>query len=247
MILIPEDRSVFDLIAPKPDSVLRYGDLPDQCIDLYSTDESDTPIIILIHGGYWRSEYDRIHLRPLAATLAETGWQVALIEYRRITGDPDAMVSDIKKAIEFISAIDSKKSIILMGHSAGGHLALWAASVISNLKSIIALAPIADLTTGEKLNLDSGAIREFLGKSASLRTDLDPILITTGAIPITIIHGDADLHVPIELSRGYVKSKKLKGEIVNLIELAQIGHFELIDPRSSVWPIILETLANVEN
>ncbi len=244
---IPEDRSVFDLIAPKPDSVLRYGDLPDQCIDIYLTEKPSAPMIILIHGGYWRSQYDRIHLRPLAAALASNGWQVALVEYRRIAGDPDAMVSDIKTAIEFVMASDATRPIILMGHSAGGHLALWAASVISKLKSVISLAPIADLATGEKLNLDSGAVASFLGKSASLRTDLDPILISTQAIPITLIHGDADLHVPIELSRGYVKSKILKGEIVNLIELAGIGHFELIDPRSSVWPVILEELAKVES
>ncbi len=243
----PEDRSVFDLIAPKPDSVLHYGDLPDQCIDIYLTEKSSAPMIILIHGGYWRSEYDRIHLRPLAAALASNGWQVALVEYRRIAGDPDAMVSDIKTAIEFVMASDATRPIILMGHSAGGHLALWAASVISKLKSVIALAPIADLATGEKLNLDSGAIASFLGKSASLRTDLDPILISTQAIPITLIHGVADLHVPIELSRGYVKSKMLKGEIVNLIELAGIGHFELIDPRSSVWPVIFGELAKAPN
>jgi len=244
---IPEDRSVFDLIAPKPDSVLRYGDLPDQCIDIYLTEKSNAPMIILIHGGYWRSEYDRIHLRPLATALASNGWQVALVEYRRIAGDPDAMVSDIKTAIEFVMASDATRPIILMGHSAGGHLALWAASVISKLKSVIALAPIADLATGEKLNLDSGAIASFLGKSAALRTDLDPILISAQATPTTLIHGAADIHVPIELSRGYVKSKILKGEIVNLIELAGIGHFELIDPRSSVWPVILEELAKAPN
>ncbi len=237
-----EDRSVLDLVGREPDSTLSYGQLPDQVIDLYSGKEAGLPLIVLIHGGYWRSEFDRKHLRPFAAALAESGWQVALIEYQRISGQPYLASSDVESAIRFsIAEIPHQGgSVTLMGHSAGGHLAMWAASRIPHLKRVIALAPIADLRAGESLNLDNGAIQSFLGAPALERSDLDPAQITTLGNPITIIHGAADTIVPIELSEGYVNSKS--GAVVTFIKLLGIGHFELIDSRSSVWEIIQREL-----
>ncbi len=241
-----EDRSVLDLVGRKPDSTLNYGQLPDQVIDIYSGKETGLPLIVLIHGGYWRNEFDRKHLRPFASALAETGWQVALIEYRRISGQPYIMSKDVESAILFaVEKIpDHNGSVTLIGHSAGGHLALWAASLLPNLKTVIALAPIADLRAGEALNLDNGAIQTFLGAPARQRSDLDPMQITTLGNPITIIHGEADIRVPIELSEGYVNSKN---GAVTFIKLLGVGHFELIDPRSLVWEIIQRELNKVKS
>lgn len=241
-----EDRSVFELVGRAPDSVLSYGENPDQIIDLYSGKETGLPLIVLIHGGYWRNEFDRKHLRPFAVALAEAGWQVALIEYQRISGAPYLTSSDVENAIRFsIAEIPHQSgSVALIGHSAGGHLAMWAASRIPHLNSVIALAPIADLLAGESLNLDNGAIQSFLGAPAAERSDLDPALITTLGNPITIIHGAADTLVPIELSEGYVSSKS---GAITFIKLLGIGHFELINPRSSVWEIIQSELNKVKS
>ncbi len=241
-----EDRSVFDLVGRAPDSTLNYGQLPDQVIDIYSGKEVGLPLIVLIHGGYWGNEFDRKHLRPFASALAETGWQVALIEYQRISGQPYIMSKDVESAIRFaVEKIpDHNGSVALIGHSAGGHLAMWAASLIPHLKSVIALAPIADLRACEVLNLGNGAIQSFLGAPALQRSDLDPMQITTLGNPITIIHGETDTQVPIELSEGYVNSKN---GAVTFIKLAGVGHFELIDPRSLVWEIIQRELNKVKS
>ncbi len=244
-----EDRSVFELVGRAPDSVLSYGENLDQVIDIYSGKETKLPLLILIHGGYWRNEYDRVHLRPFAAALADSGWQVALIEYQRIPGQPYKMTKDVENAIKFSLAKipQHNGTAILVGHSAGGHLAMWAASVIPHLRSVIALAPIPDLSAGEVLNLDGGAVQSFLGAPAAQCSDLDPMQISTLGNQINIIHGDRDIRAPIELSENYVKTKELQNERIHFIKLPGIGHFELIDPRHGVWEIIQSELNKLKN
>lgn len=244
-----EDRTVFEQVGRAPDATVNYGELPEQVIDIYLGSERELPLLVLIHGGYWRNEYDRLHMRPFAAALADAGWQVALIEYQRSPGRPYLMTADVRNAIKFaIDEIpDHSGSPVLIGHSAGGQLAMWAASVTPNLKSVIALAPVSDLGAGEALHLDEGAIESFLGAPASERSDLDPMHITTLGNQISIIHGDKDMRVPIDLSISYVAAKKSQNEKIHFIALPGIGHFELIDPRHAVWEIIQSELNKFRN
>jgi len=215
---VSEDRSVFDLTAQPSNELLRYGQFPDQLIERFGNQSEKK--VALIHGGYWRPEYDRVHLRPFAVALAESGINVFLIEYRREPGNPDATLEDISAAIELIGECS------LIGHSAGGHLALLAEK-LAQVQSVIALAPVSDLAKGEARNLDEGAIQFFLGAPAGEREDLDPARIGSFSKPVIIIHGDNDLRVPVELSRDFAK-KFLE---IQYLELPSIGHFELIDPR----------------
>jgi len=235
-----EDRSVFDLIQSAPTSSFNYGANADQVIDFYLSDESDKPTIVLIHGGYWRPEYDRKHLAPLAEKFKDLGWPVALIEYRRIIGNPDAAMSDVVSAIEEVRNLN--RNLILVGHSAGGHLALLAANKLDVL-GIIALAPVTDLVKAEELDLDEGAVSDFLGGPASLRVDLDPIRQPALTVPTTLIHGVLDIRVPVAFSRDYVA--KAASSNIKLIELENVGHFELIDPRQMIFQLILEQLAQM--
>ena len=235
-----EDRSVFDLPYSAPTNTFSYGKSVDQVIDFYLPVESDKPTIVLIHGGYWRPEYDRKHLAPLAQKFADLGWPVALIEYRRIIGNPDAMMSDVISAIEEVAGRNNK--LILIGHSAGGHLALLAANILSVL-GVIALAPVTDLVKTEELDLDEGAASDFLGAPASLRADLDPMRQPVLTVPTTLIHGALDIRVPVAFARDYVA--KAASSHVKLIELENIGHFEVIDPRHKTMELILEQLTQM--
>lgn len=232
-----EDRSVFELPNEEPDKSISYGKSEDQVIDFYYSSDSNNPTIVLIHGGYWRPEYDRKHLAPLAKALSTAGWPVALIEYRRIIGNPDAMLADVKSAIARV--IEEFPKIIFVGHSAGGHLALVLSSAFETIGTI-ALAPVTDLVRGEELDLDEGAVSDFLGCPASLRSDLDPMRLPAPSNPTTIIHGALDERVPVEFSRDYVV--QASGVGVHLIEVADVGHFELIDPRSSIFAQISRVL-----
>ncbi len=232
-----EDRSVFDLTEVAPTTSAIYGNDPEQVIDFYLPNNPKKTILILIHGGYWRPDYDRKHLTPLAQKLADDGWPVALIEYRRIPGNPDATVDDVIGAIKAVAS--QYTDVVLIGHSAGGHLALIAANRLKVL-GVIALAPVTDLLKADELNVDEGAVSEFLGGPALLRSDLDPMRQLILDVPIIVIHGTLDIWVPIAFSREYVAN--IDRSNVTLIEVANVGHFELIDPRHSMMGILLEEL-----
>ena len=230
-----EDRSVFDLVEPSSGELITYGDTPDQVIELFratGTTVRSKKRIGLIHGGYWRPEYDRAHLRPYAARIASEGFDTYLIEYRRTQGSPDGYIEDIKSALEVIG------DCALIGHSAGGQLALLA-SQLSLVKRIVALAPVSDLVRGEALNLDGGAITLFLGCDADDRPDLDPMKSGSLKIPVTVIHGASDERVPVELSQTLAE----KFTEIEYVEIPDCGHFELIDPRKdSIFQLVISAL-----
>ena len=197
------------------------------------------PLVIFFHGGFWRPEYDRRHVAPLAEALAAEGFVVATPEYRRGEG-PDAMFADVLHAIRTIpqrlAADIALGSVILAGHSAGGHLAVWASRQedIGEIAGVVALAPVLDLREADRRDLGEGATRAFLEVSPEddpARWDAaDPMAIGGDQPPVIVVHGDADIRVPIDLSRGY--RDRLGGR---LIELPATDHFAVIDPQSSAW------------
>ncbi len=232
-----EDRSVFDLEVVPPTSGVSYGNTSDQVIDFYLPEKAAKPLVVLIHGGFWRPEFDRKHLSPLAKAIADSGWPVALIEYRRIIGNPDATVQDVHSAMAKLS--EDYGPTILLGHSVGGHLALLVGSKFTAL-GVIALAPVTDLIRSEEMDLDEGAVSDFLGAPAKLRPDLNPIELPPLKIKVHIIHGSADIRVPIQFSRDYISKMNINS--TELLELENTGHFELIDPRSDIFSQICHEL-----
>ena len=225
-----EDRSVFELEIREPTSSAKYGELPDQIIDYFLPGESKKPLLILIHGGFWRPEYDRQHISPFASKLSELGWPVASIEYRRIIGNPDATIQDVNSAIA--EASKDFNNAILIGHSAGGHLALIA-NANSKVVGVIALAPVTDLQRAEELDLDEGAVSDFLGAPAKMRVNLDPIERAALQVKTLLIHGSLDIRVPVQFSRDYVA--RMASVNTQLLELPNLGHFEVIDPSAVIF------------
>src|SRR5262245_64035659 len=109
-----EDWSVLTRPAPPPDDVMRFGELEDQVIELWrAKGDGGRPLVVIVHGGFWRPEYDRLHARPMANALRDAGWDVASIEYRRQPGDPDAMVSDVAAALAVFD-----RPLVTIGYSA---------------------------------------------------------------------------------------------------------------------------------
>lgn len=229
-----EDRSVLTRSAPPPDQVIEYGDHADQLIDLYQPFEAP-PIgrspVVFIHGGFWRPAYDRMHARPAAAALANAGWETALPEYRRIPGQPDATVDDIIAGIEAFLDLTGAQKVTLVGHSAGGHLALLASTILGpKVEHVLALAPVSDLLEAEQRGLGDTAVRDFLGTAAAQRPDLDVMRLPLPFCPITVLHGVNDSLVPIDMSRTFSERSG-----VNFTALGNCAHFELIDPAHDVW------------
>ena len=235
---VAEDRSVLFREGPASDHTLVYGIHPDQVCDVYLPTAETRPKrfpVLFLHGGYWRPEYDRAHARNAAGALAAAGWRTALAEYRRVPGDPDVSVGDVMNAVRCTSQAFDDSAVILIGHSAGGHLALLAAGQDHlPVRATVAIAPLSDLAMADNLSLDDGAVREFLGTVASNRTDLDPRQLPRPSSPVLILHGSNDTIVPYSMSEAFGV-----GLGVEVTKLPHVGHYEAIDPLSGTWPDVL--------
>ena len=243
-----EDRSILTRSAPPPDAVLSYGPGPADVADLRSGGPAalGRPMVVLVHGGFWRPSFDRMHLQPMAAALAAAGWSTLLPEYRRIPGHPDDTVADVHAAVRAARghpdvAGRSDGRIALVGHSAGGHLVLHTAAALGDeVAGVVGLAAVADLVLAQDLALDRDAVLAFLGGDARDRPDLDPARMPAPTARIAVVHGRDDGIVPLAVGESYCRQQPAA-------ELIPVdgGHFGVIDPRSDVWPRVIEALEGV--
>jgi acetyl esterase/lipase len=241
---LAEDESVLSRSAGPADRTVAYGAEPDQNIEVRDGRDgaAQRPLVILIHGGFWRPDIDRRHARPMADAIAAAGWTVALPEYARVPQNPAPMLADLTTILTQSpqSIAQHNGGVILIGHSAGGHLALWAtaAQICPTLVGTLALAPVADLLLAHELGLGSGAVSRFLGGDPVSRPDLDPRQMSAPLTPTTIVHGSDDVIVPPVISESYVGAHPT----VSLIPVAGAGHFALIDPQAQAWHIVMREL-----
>ncbi len=225
-----------------PVETLTYGEHPDQLIDLRRPAErSVMPPVVLIHGGFWRSQWTRDTIDGLAVDLTGRGHLTANIEYRRLdtgggwpeTGD------DVLEALRTVSALPEVRGapLALVGHSAGGHLALWAAARSEvPIHSVLALAPVADLAEAHRLGLGDGVVDRFMGGSPGevpdRYADADPA-VNPPAVPVTILHGTDDEALPVDLATRYAQAHPSAD--VTLVVADGVGHFDVIDPGHRSW------------
>ncbi len=245
-------RDVLTRKAPGPDQTVSYGDRPEQVIDLYVPSDGPAPVVIFLHGGFWRPDYDRTHVRPLAQALKEAGHLVALPEYRRVgwPGLFDDVAAGVDRTLEVVAEHGGDPArVVLMGHSAGGHLALWTVARPNlpadspwhrsfegaAIAKAVPLAACSSLELTAAWKLDGDAAVALLGGGPDEVPEryalADPAALLPPGTPVTLIHGTADDRVPIEMSRRFAAA--------TLVELPGEDHFALIDPLSSAWPVVL--------
>lgn len=220
------------------DHRLIYGDHPDQFVEVWPPDEATAGSIVLIHGGYWRQRHDLDSTRRLAAHLAASGWRVFNIEYRRVddhVGVWSEMASDVLHAAGL--AIDRPR--VIVGHSAGGHLALWLGAQPGLADVVLALAPLADLARASALGLSTDATSELFGGPAEAMPDVyasaSPIELVPLGIPTVVVHGSNDVDVPQLLSERYVEAASRAGDDVRYLAPEGVDHMDLIEPEHRVW------------
>ncbi|MDG4806853.1 alpha/beta hydrolase [Micromonospora sp. WMMD1120] len=260
-----DPRAVLTRPAPAPDRTVAYGDDPNQVADLRRPAGTGPalPLVIVVHGGFWRAEYDRRHTDPLAAALAADGYPVAQLEYRR-TGQPGGgwpgTLVDVLTGVAELPALAeqalpgrvARTAPILLGHSAGGHLALYvAATAPATVGGILALAPVADLVEAYRRDLDSGAVAALLGGGPAEVPERYAAADPRALVPIqartVVIHGRQDLQVPVEMSSNFVTHARAADSEISLIELPECEHFGLIDPESAAWPRVLAVLRSLHD
>jgi alpha-beta hydrolase superfamily lysophospholipase len=235
-------------IPPLPaDRRVPYGDDPSHFFDLWlPTVQSARGTVVMIHGGFWRSRYDLSHASHLCAALARNGLVAASLEYRRVgssgggwRGTYDDVLAGFDAARDVLPQSDR---LVVLGHSAGGHLALRLAIDRVAVRGVVALAPVACLQSAYDLNLGNGAVAEFLGGSPArvpgAYRDACPSLHSS-TVPRVLLHGSSDDVVPISISREFVNARGGDPGGVRLVEIERADHLALIDPRSSVFSTVL--------
>lgn len=244
---------------PEPERV-DYGADPSQYADLHRPAGPSRGVVVVIHGGYWKAQYDASLGTPLAADLAARGWTAWNLEYRRVGngGGWPATFDDVAAGIEALADVPGLDltTVITLGHSAGGHLATWAAARHRfpqwspsrvRVTHVVSQAGVLDLTTGFAQGLGGGAVEALLGGPPGVppfeaRYDrADPQRQLPLDVPVWCVHGVDDDVVPLSQSENYVAAAAEAGAEATLVTV-EGDHFVVIDPTTPAWARIVEIL-----
>jgi acetyl esterase/lipase len=272
--------------ARSPDLIIRYGDEPDQVADVHVPEGAThrnwtgerAPLAIFLHGGFWRAEFGREHTGPLADALTHAGFVVCAPEYRR-TGQPGGgwpgTFDDVAMAADRLPRLVARAThglvdadhagAVLAGHSAGGHLALWAASrhrlpkgsrwrtEHQPWRGVVALAAVSDMWACYRTELGNGAAAALMGGGPEDVSDdryleADPSRLVPAEAKVWLLHGLDDDRVPVPMMLDYARAARAAGAAAadaTCVLLPGAGHFELIDPLSAEWPQVVDAFRRV--
>jgi dipeptidyl aminopeptidase/acylaminoacyl peptidase len=248
---------------------MHYGAHRSQVGDLWMPAAGgDVPLVVLIHGGFWRAQYTKALMGRLARAVVEQGWAAWNIEYRRVGtlgggGGWPTTFADVAAAVDAVATmpgIDAGR-VVTCGHSAGGTLALWAAArgrglvglpgapAAVALRAAVALAGVSDLESADELGLGRDAVAGVLGGGRAQVPDrflaASPVALLPLGIPEVLIHGLADSVVPASMSARFVDRATRAGDDARYIALPGVGHRDLIDARGEAWTRLSAQLVDV--
>jgi acetyl esterase/lipase len=231
---------------------ISYGDAPEQFGDLYLPGGGDpAAVVVLIHGGFWRAQYGLDLMVPLSEDLVARGYAVWNIEYRRVGqrgGGYPGTLHDVGAAVDELTQLSGTHSLDLdrvgiVGHSAGGHLALWSSGRAGGeVVPVVGIGQgaVVDLTLGAERGLGGGAVVDFLGGTPAevpehyLEATPD---LSAGPRMVSVVGSDDDI-VPAEFS---VLSEQPGA--IELVPVVGADHFDLIDPAGAAWTAVTDVLA----
>lgn len=248
-------------VMPPPAPVVPYGEHPNQVANLHlPAGPGPFPVVVLLHGGFWRAGWDRTLMTPLGRDLAERGIAAWNVEYRRVGeeggGWPGTFL-DVAAAVDYVGGLEQVdlERLVTCGHSAGGQLALWlagrhklAAGEPGSAPKVrpcgaVALAPVADFTGAWK---DGFAREQLVGLLGGEPDDVperyrctDPLRLAPLGVPQVLVHGGADHVVPLAQSRAFARAARGEAE---LLEFEGADHFDVIEPRHSAWQSVVDRL-----
>ena len=244
-----------------------YGDDGAQVGDLYlPADVARPPVVVLVHGGFWRQQYERDLMQPLAEDLVARGYAVWNIEYRRVGMDGGGWpgtLTDAAAAIDHLEVLAREQPldlqrVVAIGHSAGGHLAVWlaarptlppdapGAAPVVTVSAAVSLAGVLDLRSAHADGVGGGAVSQLLGGAPDDVDDRNAVASPLELVPIgtatVLVHGLDDVIVPVAQSRAFAEAASAAGDEVELVELPATDHFDVIDPATTAWSAVVERL-----
>jgi len=264
-------QEVLALPATPANARIAYGSAPTQFGELWvPPGPGPHPVAVVIHGGCWSAEYGEAHIRPVCAALARAGVAAWCLEYRRVgdagggwpgTFEDVARGADHLRAIAPAHGLDLQR-VVAVGHSAGGHLALWlagrarlpAADPLRGkdplaLRGVVGLAPIPDLARAAGEHVCGNAVPELLGGTPAAQPArygaASPLALLPLGVPQEIVHGRADRIVPVALSEAYVAAARAKNDTANLVAVEGAGHFDVIAPTSKAWAAVEQAVRSL--
>jgi acetyl esterase/lipase len=248
---------------------IAYGSHHSQAGDLWLPTEppGDIPLVVLIHGGFWRAMYTKALMGRLAHAVVDRGWAAWNIEYRRLGalggggGWPETF-EDVAAAVDHVasfSGIDHHR-VATCGHSAGGTLALWAAgrhrlppgtpgaTTTTAVSAAISLAGVANLAAASTADLGAGAVGDLLGGDEADLPERYAVASPSALLPFGVrqllIHGLDDTVVPPSMSERYVEQALEAGDDARYLPLSGVGHREVISPHGATWEALAAYLAD---
>jgi acetyl esterase/lipase len=256
------------LPRPAADRRLSYGSDPLQFGELRIPDSPGPhPVAIVIHGGCWLSEYGLGYISALAEALTDAGVATWSIEYRRVGdegGGWPGTFTDVAAAADFLRTMAGQhrldpERVVAIGHSAGGHLALWLAARSGldendglrgaapvELAGAVALAGIADLAAYASPTGCGSAVAGLLGGEPDQVPERvrrgSPMSMLPLGVPAVMITGELDTIVPGEQAESFAAAARGVGDRVAIREVEGAGHFELVDPEHEAFRTVLEAV-----
>jgi len=256
---------LLELDASDPDAVASYGSDDLQHGELrLPPGPGPHPVAIVVHGGCWLSQSGLDHVRPLATALAEAGVATWTPEYRRLGDDgggwPGTFL-DVAHAADHLRTLARHHPldldwVVAVGHSAGGHLALWLASrpTLSTdsevatgdplpLLAVVSLAGIPDLSEAIAEQICGDAAARLLGgNDPEVLRAASPAERLPLGVPQELVAGACDPIVPPAVGRRYAAAAAAAGDDITLRVVDGVGHFELVAPGSPAWPAVLDAV-----
>ncbi|MBD3782928.1 MAG: alpha/beta hydrolase [Micrococcales bacterium] len=235
---------------------IEYGSDAAQFVELTRPRGASRGTVVVLHGGFWLEAYDVSLARPLAADLAARGWTALAVEYRRVGGGGGypATLDDVSAALDLLADRTDAGPVVTLGHSAGGQLAVWAATRrrLARWRSarvvpthVVAQAGVLDLRAAAEQDLGAGAVQAFLGGPPLEHPDAyavsDPAALVPAGVPVRCVHGSDDGTVPIAQSQAYVAAARAAGGDATLVEVPG-DHLDQVDTGSRAWVRTLAVL-----
>ena len=229
-----------------------YGPARSQRADLYvPPGDGPHPVVVLLHGGYWRSRYGKSLMRGLAGDLARRGFAAWNVEYRRVgrhRGGWPMTFEDVGTAIDLLAEAGDGRldldAVDVVGHSAGGQLAIWAAAREEPgvpVRRVVVQSAVLDMVRA------GAPAHEFLGGTPDEVPErfaaADPMQLIPLGRPTLVVHGAEDETVPVKRARLFHEAAKAAGDPVELVEPSPGHHRVHIDPRSDAWKVVADWLS----
>ena len=217
-----------------PAETVAYGLAADQVADVRRPRRGRAGVAVLLHGGFWMQAWRRDLMDGLAVDLSGQGWETWNVEYGRVGGTggwPQTGV-DVLTAIDAVVEASAAETVTLIGHSAGGQLALWAAAQRREIVGrAVSLAGLCDLASAARQRLGGGAVERLLAGAPA--ADASPLHHVPIGVPVVLAHCADDSVVPIDQSERFAQAATAAGDQVALVAIPAGDHMALIEPDAA--------------